>query len=72
MVDGSFGAFLRERADGCYETAAFLDQGVTAAPHRRLEEFVRADGRVVVGPEGLVFQEAPSEVVGERAGELRW
>lgn len=72
MLKGSFGEYLERRPDGCYETAAFLDQGVTAAPHRRLDDYVRADGRVVAGPEALVFQEAPSEVTGPRGGELRW
>ena len=46
MADGSLGEYLRERPDGCYETEALLDQGVTAAPHQRLEEFVRAVGQV--------------------------
>ena len=72
MVDGSFGAYLREHPDGCYDTAAFLDQGVTAAPHRRLDEFVRSDGRVVAGADALVFQEAPSDVIGKSGAALHW
>ncbi len=49
--------FLEEHPDGCYETDAFLEHGLAAAPHRRLGDYLSPDGAFGVGPDELVFQE---------------
>jgi hypothetical protein len=58
---GAPGARRRDRPRrGSYIVREFLEQGVEAAPHHRLDEFVDPDGTVSILSGDLVFQEAPS------------
>ena len=41
-----FRQYLSARPDGSYRTEEFLEQGVEATMHRRLDEFVAAEGTV--------------------------
>lgn len=64
LVDG----IVNDRADGCYETRAFL-RG--SRDRMRLESFLTDHGRLRVGPEEMVFCERASRVVDGRGAELR-
>jgi len=72
MVDGTFAGYLAARPEGCYLTKEFLEQGVEAARHRRLDEFVAADGTVTALPGDVVFQEDPSVLRGSDGSDVRW
>lgn len=71
MATGSFLTYVREHPDPCFELADFLEQG-TAATERDLAEFVGSDGSVLFWPEGLVFKDAPSTLVGPNGKKIRW
>jgi len=63
ITSSSFKDYLQAEPDDCYETADFLEQGVQAATHRRLDEFVSPQSKFLVSESGLVFQEMPSKVL---------
>jgi len=71
-VTGTFAKYLQNHPDACYGTSDFLSQGITAAAHRRLDEFVNAQSRFTVGPGDLVFQEASSRVVDKDGNAAHW
>jgi endonuclease YncB( thermonuclease family) len=52
------------KPDACFVTADFLANGVHSATHRRLDEFVVAGKTIKFEPDGLVFSEAPSALIG--------
>ena len=72
MVEGTFAGYLAARPEGCYLTKDFLEQGVEAAPHRRLDEFVATDGTVAIQAGDVVFQEEPSALRGSDGREVAW
>lgn len=72
MVSGSFKNYLKMEPDACFETSDFLDQGVTAATPRHLDEFVSPDSKFLVKAGDLVFQEAKSHVVGKDGKPVNW
>ncbi len=52
------------RPDTCYEIDDFLTNGVRSATPRNSAEFVEGRKTIKFQPEGLVFGEAPSTLVG--------
>jgi endonuclease YncB( thermonuclease family) len=52
------------KPDACFVTADFLANGVHSAAHRTLNEFVVAGKTIKFEPDGLVFGEAPSALIG--------
>jgi endonuclease YncB( thermonuclease family) len=52
------------KPDACFVTADFLANGVHSATHRRLDEFVVGGKTIKFEPDGLVFSEAPSALIG--------
>jgi hypothetical protein len=72
LVTGTFAKYLQNHPDGCYETSDFLSQGIAAATHRRLDEFVDTQSQYTVRPGDLVFQEASSRVVDKVGNPARW
>jgi endonuclease YncB( thermonuclease family) len=60
MVKGSFKNYLSLEPDDCFETPDFLSQGVHAAKHRVLDEFVSPQSKFLVAAKDLVFHENPS------------
>jgi len=72
VVTGTFPKYLQIHPDACYETSDFLSQGLAAAAHRRLDEFVSAQSLFTVGPGDLVFQEASSRVVDKDGKPAVW
>jgi endonuclease YncB( thermonuclease family) len=52
------------RPDACFETADFLANGIHSATPRTFDQFVVGGGTIKFQPDGLVFQEAPSKLVG--------
>ncbi len=62
MVKGSFKNYLTLEPDDCFETSDFLSQGVHAAKHRLLDEFVSPQSKFLVNAKDLVFHEMPSTV----------
>ncbi len=62
MTKGNFKTYLQAEPDDCFETADFLGQGVNAATHRHLDEFVSPQGKFLVNAKDLVFHELPSRV----------
>lgn len=71
MVSGGFSRYLENHPDPCFELSDFLEQG-PAATQRDLAEFVGADGSVLFWPEGLVFKDAPSTLIGPKGRAIRW
>ena len=63
MTNKSFKTYLEAEPDACFETADFLQQGINAATHRRLDEFVSAQSKFTVDASDLVFQEMPSKLL---------
>jgi endonuclease YncB( thermonuclease family) len=59
---GSFKTYLKERRDGCYALADFMEQGPFAATPRTLDAFQRGP-MFRLEPHELVFQEKPSTLV---------
>jgi endonuclease YncB( thermonuclease family) len=68
VTSGNFQTFLAAgsggRPDGCFETADFLANGVYSATPRTIDQFVVGGKTIKFQPDGLVFQEAPSKLVG--------
>lgn len=52
------------KPDSCFETADFIANGVHSATHRTFDEFIVAGKTIKFEPDGLVFSEAPSTLVG--------
>jgi len=52
------------KPDACFETADFLANGVHSAAHRTFDEFIVSGKTIKFQPDGLVFSEAPSKLVG--------
>ena len=52
------------KPDVCFVTADFLANGVHSATHRTFDEFVIAGKTIKFEPDGLVFSEAPSALIG--------
>jgi len=63
MTKSSFKTYLEAEPDDCYRTDDFLSQGVQAATHRRLDEFVSPQSKFLVNAGDLVFQEMPSSLL---------
>lgn len=61
IVSGDFKTYLDKKIDYCFLTSEFLDQG-TAAPMRRLSEFVKGK-QFKLKPHEVVFKEDPSVLV---------
>jgi endonuclease YncB( thermonuclease family) len=72
MFAGTFGAYLVKKPDELHLTADFLTDGPSAAPTHRLSEFVAPNGSFIVKPEGLVFREKPSRLVGPGGALVTW
>ena len=72
LATGTLAKYLQVHPDACYETSDFLSQGLAAATHRRLDEFVNAQSRFTTGPGDLVFQEASSRVVDKDGKPAVW
>jgi endonuclease YncB( thermonuclease family) len=68
VTSQNFQKYLSEgsggKPDTCYEIADFLANGVHSATPRNLAEFVEGGKTIKFQPEGLVFGEAPSSLVG--------
>lgn len=58
------------KPDSCFETADFLANGVHSATHRTFDQFVTAGKTTTFQPEGLVFSEAASTLVGPDGKEI--
>ena len=71
IAKGPFKTYLQEEPDDCFETGDFLNQGVHAAKHRLLDEFVSAQGKFLVDAKDLVFHEMPS-VVKKNGKPVQW
>jgi endonuclease YncB( thermonuclease family) len=67
-ASGSLTAYLRglKPPDLCYRTLDFLKSGghPTKNSQKKLAQFVTAGNKYIAGPADLVFQEAPSTIVG--------
>jgi len=63
IVAPPFKTYLQAEPDACYETTDFLSQGIQAATHRRLDEFVSKQNKFLVNAGDLVFQELPSKLL---------
>ncbi len=72
MLAGTFGAYLVKKPDELHLAADFLADGPSAAPIHKLSEFVAANGSFTVRPEGLVFRERPSRLVGPGGAPVTW
>jgi endonuclease YncB( thermonuclease family) len=72
MTAGAFNLYLRAEPDACFQTNDFLNQGVTAATPRRLDEFVTSAGMFTVGAKDLVFQEHTSKVLDKNGKPVHW
>ncbi|WFU25784.1 thermonuclease family protein [Bradyrhizobium sp. CB1717] len=68
VTSQTFQKFLGEgsggKPDTCYETGDFLQNGVHSATPRNFAEFVEGGKTIKFQPDGLVFGEAPSTLVG--------
>ena len=68
ITSQGFQKFLAAGSDGkpdaCFETTDFLTNGVHSAAHRTFDEFVVAGKTIKFEPDGLVFSEAPSALIG--------
>jgi hypothetical protein len=68
ITSQNFQKFLSEgsggKPDTCYEIDDFLKNGVHSATPRNFAEFVEGGKTIKFQPEGLVFGEAPSMLVG--------
>lgn len=68
ITSQNFQKYLSEgsggKPDTCYEIADFLANGVHSATPRNFAEFVEGGKTIKFQPEGLVFGEAPSSLVG--------
>jgi len=75
ITSQTFQKFLSEgsggKPDTCYETSDFLANGVHAATPRNFAEFVEGGTTIKFQPEGLVFGEAPSSLVGADGKVIR-
>ena len=71
MVSGTFEKYLADRPDRCYLRKDFLDQGPTASPPHRLDEFVKG-GKFLVSPDDLVFREEASMLIIPGGGTPNW
>lgn len=59
------------KADTCYETDDFLENGVHSATARSLDEFVQSGKKVKFWPDDLVFAEAPSTLLASDGSQIR-
>jgi len=68
VTSQTFQSFLAKgsggKPDACFVTADFLANGVHSATHRTFDEFVVAGKTIKFEPDGLVFSEAPSALIG--------
>ncbi|WP_228747627.1 hypothetical protein [Bradyrhizobium sp. BR 10289] len=68
ITSQNFEKFLAEgsggKPDTCYETDDFLENGVHSASPRNFAELVEGGKTIKFQPDGLVFGEAPSTLVG--------
>lgn len=72
MVAGNLKSYLQEEPDACFLASDILNQGLTAAHPRKLDEFVSASGTFTAGPKDLVFQEQASHVVDKNGKPVKW
>lgn len=68
IVGGGLQAFLGSQPDACYETDDYLENGVSSATRHDFVDFIEG-GRAKFDPDGLVFAEAKSKILGPD-GEL--
>jgi endonuclease YncB( thermonuclease family) len=68
ITSQNFQKFLAAGSNGkpdvCFVTADFLANGVHSATHRTFDQFVVAGKTTKFEPDGLVFSEAPSALIG--------
>jgi endonuclease YncB( thermonuclease family) len=68
VTSQNFQKFLEAGSNGkpdvCFVTADFLANGVHSATHRTFDQFVVAGKTIKFPPDGLVFSEAPSALIG--------
>lgn len=68
ITSQTFEKFLAAGSNGkpdvCFVTADFLANGVHSATHRTFDQFVVAGKTTKFEPDGLVFSEAPSALIG--------
>ena len=68
VTSQNFQKFLAAGSNGkpdvCFVTADFLANGVHSATHRTFDQFVVAGKTTKFEPDGLVFSEAPSALIG--------
>jgi endonuclease YncB( thermonuclease family) len=57
-------SFLERQADFCFETDDFLENGVASATRHDFADFVRGGRTAEFDPDGLVFSEAKSTIIG--------
>lgn len=62
LAEGTLAEFLKANPDACYDTDAFLEQGIHTAPERKLHEFVKGN-KIQIKPHELVFKEKFSTLV---------
>jgi len=68
---GTFDAYLKAHQDACVKATDFFSQG-GAAPKHHLDEFVDGKGHLSFKPGDLVFDEAPSHLVGPTGQPVHW
>ena len=62
--------YLEARTDACFKTSEFLAQSIHSAKTYPFASFVKAGKTVGFEPDGLVFQEAPSKLLGVDGKEV--
>jgi endonuclease YncB( thermonuclease family) len=65
IIESGFRDFLKENRDAIYLTDDFLKHGVFSATPRLLSEFLNVIGDFDLRPQGLVFIEKPSKLIGQ-------
>jgi hypothetical protein len=72
MLTGSFKAYLRGKPDAYYLLDEFLEQGLTAATQRNLNEIIGSNGALLARPQDLVFHEAGAKLIGPNGKTPSW
>lgn len=65
-----FQRFLEGVKDGCFVTGEFLDKGIHSATPHQFSNFIKSGRTVSFDAADLVFQEAPSKLLGTDAKEV--
>ena len=71
MTTQTFKNFLRTKSsDFCFDAAQFLEQGASASEPVHLADLIDSSGMFTKWPEEVVFQEAPTRLVGPGGAEV--